>query len=109
MENNGTSVHWHGIRQLNNNEMDGVPGVTQCPIVCSQHPWHEPTTKISRPLVKRTLTSGGPPNMERFVLPVRNLILSNQVLVLVPLSFQLSVFDGSPRSNWYQWTGNCEL
>ncbi|KFY81317.1 hypothetical protein V500_11525 [Pseudogymnoascus sp. VKM F-4518 (FW-2643)] len=30
MENNGTSVHWHGIRQLNNNEMDGVPGVTQC-------------------------------------------------------------------------------
>ncbi|KFZ08203.1 hypothetical protein V502_09488 [Pseudogymnoascus sp. VKM F-4520 (FW-2644)] len=32
MENNGTSVHWHEIRQLNNNEMDGVPGVTQCPI-----------------------------------------------------------------------------
>ncbi|OJJ51730.1 hypothetical protein ASPZODRAFT_57033 [Penicilliopsis zonata CBS 506.65] len=32
LENNGTSIHWHGIRQLNNNENDGVPGVTQCPI-----------------------------------------------------------------------------
>ncbi|KAL8704103.1 MAG: hypothetical protein Q9201_002737 [Fulgogasparrea decipioides] len=29
---NGTSVHWHGIRQLQSLEMDGVPGVTQCPI-----------------------------------------------------------------------------
>ncbi|KAF2675309.1 laccase 2 [Microthyrium microscopicum] len=32
MENNGTSIHWHGFRQLNNNAGDGVPGVTQCPI-----------------------------------------------------------------------------
>jgi FtsP/CotA-like multicopper oxidase with cupredoxin domain len=32
MKYNGTSVHWHGVRQLNNNEYDGVPGVTQCPI-----------------------------------------------------------------------------
>ena len=29
---NGSTVHWHGIRQLNSNEMDGVNGVTQCPI-----------------------------------------------------------------------------
>lgn len=29
---NGTTVHWHGIRQLHTNEMDGVNGVTQCPI-----------------------------------------------------------------------------
>ncbi|KAI1327776.1 laccase-1 [Xylariaceae sp. FL0255] len=29
---NGTTVHWHGIRQLNSTEMDGVPGVSQCPI-----------------------------------------------------------------------------
>ena len=26
---NGTAIHWHGIRQLNTNEYDGVPGVTQ--------------------------------------------------------------------------------
>ncbi|CAK7198437.1 hypothetical protein SEUCBS139899_001098 [Sporothrix eucalyptigena] len=32
LSDNGTSVHWHGIRQLNSSEMDGVPGVTQCPI-----------------------------------------------------------------------------
>ncbi|KXX80824.1 Laccase-2 [Madurella mycetomatis] len=29
---NGTSIHWHGIRQLNNNINDGVNGVTECPI-----------------------------------------------------------------------------
>ncbi|KAF4873616.1 Dihydrogeodin oxidase [Colletotrichum siamense] len=29
---NGTSIHWHGIRQLGTNWMDGVPGVTECPI-----------------------------------------------------------------------------
>lgn len=32
LEHNGTAVHWHGIRQLNSVEYDGVPGVTQCPI-----------------------------------------------------------------------------
>lgn len=29
---NGTSIHWHGVRMLNNMLNDGVPGVTQCPI-----------------------------------------------------------------------------
>jgi len=29
---NGTSIHWHGIRQLGTVQMDGVNGVTQCPI-----------------------------------------------------------------------------
>ena len=29
---NGTSVHWHGLRQYNNLENDGVNAVTQCPI-----------------------------------------------------------------------------
>lgn len=29
---NGTSVHWHGIRQNYTFEADGVPGITQCPI-----------------------------------------------------------------------------
>lgn len=28
----GTSMHWHGFLQTGMNEMDGVPGVTQCPI-----------------------------------------------------------------------------
>ncbi|KAK0732030.1 multicopper oxidase-domain-containing protein [Lasiosphaeris hirsuta] len=28
----GTSIHWHGIRQLNTMHMDGVNGVSQCPI-----------------------------------------------------------------------------
>jgi FtsP/CotA-like multicopper oxidase with cupredoxin domain len=24
LENNGTAIHWHGMRQLNNTEFDGV-------------------------------------------------------------------------------------
>lgn len=32
LKDNGTSIHWHGLRQLNTVQMDGVPGVTQCPI-----------------------------------------------------------------------------
>jgi FtsP/CotA-like multicopper oxidase with cupredoxin domain len=30
MQDNGTSLHFHGMRQLNTNEMDGVPSITQC-------------------------------------------------------------------------------
>ncbi|KAL2674299.1 hypothetical protein Neosp_012750 [[Neocosmospora] mangrovei] len=29
---NGTTIHWHGLRQFETMEMDGVNGVTQCPI-----------------------------------------------------------------------------
>lgn len=27
----GTGLHFHGIRQLGSNDMDGVPSITQCP------------------------------------------------------------------------------
>lgn len=33
---NGTTIHWHGVRQLGSNEMDGVNGVTQCPIAAGE-------------------------------------------------------------------------
>ncbi|KAF1817586.1 laccase precursor [Eremomyces bilateralis CBS 781.70] len=29
---NGTSIHWHGLRQLNSNKQDGTNGVTECPL-----------------------------------------------------------------------------
>ncbi|KAF3761016.1 hypothetical protein M406DRAFT_83754 [Cryphonectria parasitica EP155] len=32
MENNGTGIHFHGIRQYENSQNDGVPSITQCPI-----------------------------------------------------------------------------
>ncbi|KAL1900129.1 laccase, multicopper oxidase, benzenediol:oxygen oxidorectuctase [Sporothrix stenoceras] len=32
LKTNGTSMHWHGMRQLNNNLQDGVNGITECPI-----------------------------------------------------------------------------
>jgi FtsP/CotA-like multicopper oxidase with cupredoxin domain len=32
LAHNGTGIHWHGIRQLNSCQDDGVPGVTECPI-----------------------------------------------------------------------------
>jgi FtsP/CotA-like multicopper oxidase with cupredoxin domain len=32
LQNNGTSIHWHGVRQLNTCQQDGTNGVTECPI-----------------------------------------------------------------------------
>ncbi|KAF9634905.1 Multicopper oxidase type 1 [Lasiodiplodia theobromae] len=32
MQNNGTEIHWHGLRQLGTNPMDGTNGITSCPI-----------------------------------------------------------------------------
>lgn len=32
LQNNGTSFHWHGMRQLHSNDMDGVNGLTECPL-----------------------------------------------------------------------------
>ena len=36
LQNNGTGIHWHGLRQLNNNWEDGVPGLTECPLAPGQ-------------------------------------------------------------------------
>jgi FtsP/CotA-like multicopper oxidase with cupredoxin domain len=36
LPDNGTSVHWHGVRQLHSNQMDGVNGLTECPIAPGQ-------------------------------------------------------------------------
>lgn len=36
MANNGTSIHWHGMRQWHKNTQDGVPGLTECPIAPGQ-------------------------------------------------------------------------
>ncbi|EOA85022.1 laccase [Exserohilum turcicum] len=30
LQSNGTSMHWHGLRMLNNNIQDGVNGITEC-------------------------------------------------------------------------------
>ncbi|KAK4988900.1 laccase, multicopper oxidase, benzenediol:oxygen oxidorectuctase [Elasticomyces elasticus] len=32
LQDNGTSIHWHGIRQLGSSGSDGVGGITECPI-----------------------------------------------------------------------------
>jgi len=36
MENNGTAIHWHGVRQVGTNDQDGVPGVTECAVAPGQ-------------------------------------------------------------------------
>lgn len=33
LQSNGTSIHWHGIRQLNTSEFDGVPGVVSADLL----------------------------------------------------------------------------
>jgi FtsP/CotA-like multicopper oxidase with cupredoxin domain len=32
LKNEGTSLHWHGLLQKDSPWMDGVPGISQCPI-----------------------------------------------------------------------------
>lgn len=32
MQDNGTSIHWHGVRQHNSVGSDGVNGITECPL-----------------------------------------------------------------------------
>jgi len=32
LPNNGTSIHWHGVRQLKTNTQDGTNGITECPL-----------------------------------------------------------------------------
>jgi FtsP/CotA-like multicopper oxidase with cupredoxin domain len=36
LPDNGTSIHWHGMRQLHSNQMDGTNGITECPIAPGQ-------------------------------------------------------------------------
>lgn len=36
VQDNGTSIHFHGVRQFYTNQMDGVASVTQCPIAPGQ-------------------------------------------------------------------------
>ena len=36
LPDNGTAIHWHGIRQLGTNPNDGVPGVTECALAPGQ-------------------------------------------------------------------------
>lgn len=33
MHDNGTGIHWHGIRQLHSTGMDGVDGITECTVI----------------------------------------------------------------------------
>ncbi|KAI7541231.1 laccase precursor, partial [Hortaea werneckii] len=32
MQDNGTSIHWHGVRQYHTTASDGVNGLTECPL-----------------------------------------------------------------------------
>lgn len=32
LQNNGTAIHWHGVRQWGTVSADGVPGITECAI-----------------------------------------------------------------------------
>ena len=67
LNDNGTSIHWHGLRQLHTNYADGVAGVTQCPIpvsgpVCLSEYSYESNLTCSR--MTQWCTSGGRCNTE---------------------------------------------
>ena len=39
--NEGISIHWHGMHQMNTSRMDGVPYITQYPLLPNQHMTYE--------------------------------------------------------------------
>jgi len=46
MQDNATTIHWHGIRQIGSNDQDGVPGITECGIAPGSsrtYTWHAST------------------------------------------------------------------
>jgi FtsP/CotA-like multicopper oxidase with cupredoxin domain len=45
-EDEGTTLHWHGFLQTGTPEMDGVPGITQCPIAPGRNFTYEFTAEI---------------------------------------------------------------
>ncbi|KAF2193519.1 multicopper oxidase [Zopfia rhizophila CBS 207.26] len=65
MQNNGTSMHFHGIRQLNTSEYDGTPSITQCPIAPREsiiYEWvatNHGTSWVFGPLIVHGSTSKG--------------------------------------------------
>jgi FtsP/CotA-like multicopper oxidase with cupredoxin domain len=40
LQTNGSSIHYHGLHQLNSNTMDGAGGVTECPIAPTKSKTH---------------------------------------------------------------------
>lgn len=43
LQDNATTIHWHGVRQFGTNDQDGVPGVTECgiaPGTSRVYTWH---------------------------------------------------------------------
>ncbi|KAL5118439.1 laccase, multicopper oxidase, benzenediol:oxygen oxidorectuctase [Pleosporales sp. CAS-2024a] len=41
LQHNGTSIHWHGFRQLNTNIQDGVNGITECALAPGDNKTYE--------------------------------------------------------------------
>ncbi|KAK4496153.1 hypothetical protein PRZ48_012132 [Zasmidium cellare] len=41
MQDNGTSIHWHGVRQYNTPGADGVNGLSECPLAPGQSRMYE--------------------------------------------------------------------
>ena len=63
LKENGTTIHWHGIRQNGTLDMDGVNGVTQCSIATNDSftykfkatqygtSWYHSPTRFNTPMV----------------------------------------------------------
>lgn len=80
---NGTTIHWHGIRQNGTMEMDGVNGVTQCPIAPQDNYTYVPFKLLLLPL------SGIISTLPRVSTPDASIDASNepslQVKLLTPI------------------------
>jgi FtsP/CotA-like multicopper oxidase with cupredoxin domain len=46
LQDNATTIHWHGIRQNGAHDQNGVPGITECgiaPGTSQVYTWHAST------------------------------------------------------------------
>jgi hypothetical protein len=90
---NGTGIHWHGMRQLGTNQMDGVNGITECPIAPGE-------TRLYRFQATQYGTTVG-------LLKVTFMkILTISVVSLALLS---SIWRRSLGNYHYQWAIHCQL
>jgi hypothetical protein len=89
LESNGTGVHWHGLRQLGSNEMDGTNGLTECPIAPG-------ATKVYRFKATQYGTAVS--------LVLYKDLYGHLTIAVVSFALLSPVWRWSNRANYHSWT-----
>lgn len=116
MQDNGTSMHWHGIRQLNSPGSDGVNGISECALapgetrtytfICSQFgsSWYHShySSQYGMGVVGTILIDGpasGNYDIDLGVFPMADWYYQNADVVNVEASVNSQTGTGAPPSD----------